>query len=528
MACVAGVRVAVAAMCLLTLSAGESQGQTPGGQPNPLVNIPGGQPDPKSARLARLKKGQRDALARQARQARLARLTKGQRDALAEAQTLFEQGLEAYKANNCHRLVGRRDRLWDILNNRADPFWVRHGLADASTKVTGPITADLRAKVEILGGLKCPTVAAMYEQLAVEVSGAATKVKLPQVQGGTRMTGGGEFPIASSEEWMRGWSTSIMLQFGANPYKPNNRASGERQVPRDDVMWDEALWRAVLGPHRQYVPEPSGRVRVGASYNEFEGSASGTVPIGENSGFVYFVPNPVNGSTGLNAGPTGQSTGIQTKGHTLDVLMDYSVRQNANGLGRGEREHSSAELFSAERRWMEFGVGLYYRSYSVEHRITQQSLTFDDLNSLINLDIKSHFIAPILSWGAGFEPSGPSGLFGGVTGSIAPGLLVTDASAGQISNCGPCGPGSPEYSWSQSHNFGDTSFSAMLRAQAYAGYQFNPDVRLQIGGGLTYMSRVDSIAVPVTPPAQPVGLDHGSSTEWSAHATLRVTIPPPR
>lgn len=500
MACVAGVRVAVAAMCLLTLSAGESQGQTSGGQPNPLVNIPGGQPDPKSARLARL--------------------TKGQRDALAEAQTLFEQGLEAYKANNCHRLVGRRDRLWDILNNRADPFWVRHGLADASTKVTGPITADLRAKVEILGGLKCPTVAAMYEQLAVEVSGAATKVKLPQVQGGTRMTGGGEFPIASSEEWVRGVMTSIMLELGAK--------SGERQVPRDDVMWDEALRREVLGPHRQYVPEPSGRVRVGASYNEFEGSASGTVPIGENSGFVYFVPNPVNGSTGLNAGPTGQSTGIQTKGHTLDVLMDYSVRQNANGLGRGEREHSSAELFSAERRWREFGVGLYYRSYSVEHRITQQSLTFDDLNSLINLDIKSHFIAPILSWGAGFEPSGPSGLFGGVTGSIAPGLLVTDASAGQISNCGPCGPGSPEYSWSQSHNFGDTSFSAMLRAQAYAGYQFNPDVRLQIGGGLTYMSRVDSIAVPVTPPAQPVGLDHGSSTEWSAHATLRVTIPPPR
>ena len=67
----------------------------------------------------------------------------------------------------------------------------------------------------------------------------------------------------------------------------------------------------------------------------------------------------------------------------------------------------------------------------------------------------------------------------------------------------------------------------MTGATGHLGYKFSPYFSMQVEAGLTFMSRADSIAVPITPTAQPVGLDHGSSTEYSVNARLTLTIPPP-
>jgi hypothetical protein len=474
MALIRGVRAAVAAGCLLAL-AGESRAQVLGGTPDP----------------------------------ELVRLRAGQNAAIAELRKLHDEALDAVSANQCARLVVRRNRLWDILNNRNDPFWTRHGLADTSATVISPITAEGRPLAERLFRLQCPSAGALYEQLKAELSGGVTRVRLPGVQDGTSVTPGGEFPIISSERRMSGESASGLFEV------PMGRFGGSFRP------WQ---WTMPEEPGA-YVPF-GGRLRIGASYNRFDGSASGSVPVGEDSAYTYLAPNPASGSTGIGPTGTGQDVRIDTEGHSIDVMADLVNRLYLTGQ-LPERVTPQAPGEAVIQRWFETGFGLRYRHFEVEHRIRQQSLTFADLNSLIGLEVNSNFLAPNFTLGGGFEPAGPSGVFGGLSGFVAPGVLITDASANQASNCGPCGAGSPEFSWSQQHDFSKSSFAVMTGATGHLGYKFSPYFSMQVEAGLTFMSRADSIAVPITPTAQPVGLDHGSSTEYSVNARLTLTIPPP-
>ena len=105
----------------------------------------------------------------------------------------------------------------------------------------------------------------------------------------------------------------------------------------------------------------------------------------------------------------------------------------------------------------------------------------------------------------------PSGPFAGVAGFLAPGALITDASARQASRCGPCGAASPEFNLVLQRDFADTAFALMAGVNGYVGYQFNPNFSVQAEASYQYLSRLMSLAVPTSPLRQPIGLAAGSS-----------------
>jgi hypothetical protein len=309
----------------------------------------------------------------------------------------------------------------------------------------------------------------------IAIGGSWTQI--PQVSGGTRFSGAGtETSIVDSRRSIPGVSGALGLDIPA---------------PRDRAFFNFDYFTMV------------------ASFNGFSDSVRGTVPVGTSSAFTYIVPNPASGSTGLGPTVTGQSVTIATKGQFWDLALGTTTRVPAGPI-----------FASPTGSFWTYGFGVRYRNMNVDHNIVQQSATVADLNVGIDLNIRSHFIGPNLAVGFEAVQPLPSGVFGGASAYLSPGALITDASARQISRCGPCGAASPEFNLVLQRDFADTSFALMTGVNALVGYRFNPNFRVQGEASYQYLSQQKSLAVPTSPLRQPIALTSNHSDTFSVGGRL--------
>ncbi len=311
-------------------------------------------------------------------------------------------------------------------------------------------------------------------------AGSGTWTRIPQVSGGTRFGGVGIGEVAAAE---------------SKRTLPGASGSAGIVVPVDRVFFNFDYFTAL------------------ASVNGFSDSVNSSVPVGTSSAFTYIVPNPASGSTGVGPTATGQSVTIGTSGQFWDVAV-----------GAGGRVPVGQVFAPPTGAFWTYGLGVRYRHMTVEHNIAQQSSTFPDLNLAINLDLRSQFIGP--SFSLGFEATQPlpSGFFGGASAFIAPGALITDASARQASRCGPCGAASPEFNLILQRDFSESGFAFMAGVSGFVGYQFNPRVRIQAEASYQYLSDMKSFAVPTSPVRQPIALTSGFTDTISVGGRLVFDI----
>ncbi|MDP3692543.1 hypothetical protein [Bradyrhizobium sp.] len=317
------------------------------------------------------------------------------------------------------------------------------------------------------------------------VAFGSSSTQIPQVSGGTRFTPtGGETSIVDSRRRIPGVSAALGLDI---------------PTPRDRVFWTGDYFT------------------IAAGFNGFNDSVRGDVPVGTPSAFTYIFPNPTSNSTGLGPTATGQSVTLATKGQIWDLALGTTTRVPAGPI-----------FASPTGSFWTYGFGVRYRHMNIEHNITQQSLTFPDLNVAIDLDLQSHFIGP--NFTVGFEAMQPlpSGVFGGASAFVSPGALITDASARQQSRCGPCGVASPEFDLVLQRNFSDTTFAVMTGVNGFIGYRFNPNFRIQGEASYQYLSHLKSLAVPTSPVRQPIGLTSNSSDVFSVGGRVVFDFLPPQ
>lgn len=324
-----------------------------------------------------------------------------------------------------------------------------------------------------------PTSPPNASSIQVSIGGSLTHI--PVVSGGTRVLG-------------PGFETSIV---DGSHRIPGVSAGVDVVVPVDRIFFAFDHFRASLG------------------FNGFDDSVSGTAPIGTSSAFTYIFPNPVSGSTGIGPTVTGQTVTLDTRG----TIWDFA-------FGPAARIPTGRNVSEGSRSFWTYGIGVRYRNSNVTHHIRQESLTFVDLNSTIDLDIRSHFIAPDFALGFEVAPSAPSGAFAGISAFVAPGVLITDASASQISRCGPCGAASPEFALVLDRNFDNSTFAIMTGVKGFVGYQINPAIRLLVDASYQYLSHVSTLAVPTSPLRQPITLVNSYSDMFSARGSLVVAFKP--
>jgi hypothetical protein len=339
--------------------------------------------------------------------------------------------------------------------------------------------------------------------LQVAAGGTTSAMRVPQLMAGTFFNGITEVAILNSARSLNGGGGFISLQY---------------EFAREYLALTRFIQSRIAFAHAI-------RFFMHASYNTASGSANGSVAAGtDNVAQTYIVPNPASGSTGILAGATGQAVTVDTSIHTYNWAAGIQVDTSPVPLANGVAGPPAAVLIPS------FDIGLRYQRLAREDRVSQQSLTFADLSSVTNLDATSDFLAPSFGVGLRAIPTGPEGPFGSVRGMVAPGVLWTDASASQFSQCGPCGAGSPERDVSLRRDFDDSKFSVIAGVSAEIGYQFNPNLKLSVLGSYEYMSHVPVLDIPITPTEQPVRLDYGPGHAWQAGARLTLQfapLPPP-
>lgn len=329
-------------------------------------------------------------------------------------------------------------------------------------------------------------------QIQVSVGGTATSIQAPQIGGGTQSAGGSESSILRTSRWLHGSGADFNFQW--------------------ELAREYLEVASFLEPYLAYARAV--RFFMRASYQSTNGSESGSVPVGGNSvAQTYLFPNPDGGSTGVSAGATGQSVTASTDTRVYDVSPGLQFDLGAN---------SSLGGMWTVTPMVDFGVR--YQHAVRKDQINQQSLTYTDLNSSIGLDVQSNFVAPNIGAGLRLMPTGPSGVFANLHGSVAPGVLWTNASATQSSRCGPCGISSPQYNLSLERDFNGTTFSVVAGIDAEIGYQLSPQAKISILGSYEYTSRMPFMDVPVSPSNQPVELDYGSGQAWRVGAQLKVML----
>lgn len=316
----------------------------------------------------------------------------------------------------------------------------------------------------------------LFPQIAM--GGSATSMNVPTINAGTVFTGGAERPIITSAGRLTGGGGFLSFSTpGAGPIQ-NFVFTG---------TFDQA----------------------NASNNGFV--APGTSGVAQ----TYIIPNPVSGSTGINAGATGQTVSTETQ------WREFS------GTIAARSEMTDYEIWRNYQIGVFVGAGLHYRNARRTDSVTQQSINFAGLNSVIDLTTTSNFIAPHFSAGIVKTAGGPSGPIAGLSGFVAPGARMTSANAAQNSNCTPCGGGSPERSVTLQRDFSETKFAVVSGVSGYLGYQVSPSLRGVIEASYENQTATPVFGVPTTPVQQPIALNSGSIDIFRVGGKISFIFPPP-
>jgi hypothetical protein len=255
------------------------------------------------------------------------------------------------------------------------------------------------------------------------------------------------------------------------------------------------------------VPSPFSQAAFYAQIRgySFWGSESATVPVGGNNvAYNYLFANPATGMTQFLAGATGQRISIKTEGEAIQL--------NTGLKFEGPRLSTSPSITTM------ISLGVDYEYFDQGYKITQKSLTFADVSSFTKLRVDEHRIAPRL----GFGVRADDGVFyAAASAHVAPGLLITDASARQRNR----NPQDGTFRLEQS--FSDTKFSVQTAFNLKLGARITQSLGIETSLNYEYASRAAFVRPPVTPPEQ-LSLGYGSRSKLfgGVFLTYRWNGPP--
>jgi hypothetical protein len=256
------------------------------------------------------------------------------------------------------------------------------------------------------------------------------------------------------------------------------------------------------------VPSPFSQMAFYAKLEgySFWGSESATVPFGGNNvAYTYLFPNPATGTTGVLAGPSGQDISIKANGE--------AIRFRAGA----EWQVSLADLRTA---YAIISGGLAFDYTDSGYEITQQSLFFPDISSRTKLRVDDYFFAPYIGAGVRLDDGN---IFASVSGFVAPGLLLTDASAKQRNLCGPC-PNPGDRNFKLRSSLSNTRFAVQTGVDLRLGARLTPSVAIEGGIQYVHTSHSGFLRPPTTPTEQPVRLDYGSTNRFGGRIGVRFTF----
>jgi hypothetical protein len=193
---------------------------------------------------------------------------------------------------------------------------------------------------------------------------------------------------------------------------------------------------------------------------------------------------------------TGQAVDIRT--HTHQFGADLVI---GTSLLRGQSNGWRYSVFA--------GGGFTYRFDWTGHRIDERNLSFDNIWSRTEYTNDDHFFGARLAAGAKLD----NGRWhGSLTAHLAPGVVVSNASARQQNVCAACSAPA-ERSFMVEHERTKTGFGVRTGLTATLGYNITRSIRVGAYVQFDYSSRQSNWRTPVTPQTSPphLGVDDAAS-----------------
>jgi hypothetical protein len=315
---------------------------------------------------------------------------------------------------------------------------------------------------------------------AINIQPGGTLTWTPQVPGGTIFTRPFDptsaVPLAQSGSQLSGGGVRI-----------------DAKIPLGDPLGSGRDWTFMPRVLYAYADaHTSGMVAPGP-----------TTTGGISTGRAYLSPAP-DGTTGLNYFSTGQAVDIRSHAHQfgLDLLLATRVLQ---GRMHGWAYHVFA------------GGGVSYRFDWTGHTIGERNLTFDGVWSRTELKTDDHFFGARFAGGAKVE----NGRWhASLAAYVAPGVVVSNASARQWNACSLCLP--PNDSFMVAHERTKTGFGVRTGVGAMVGYNLTSSIRIGAFAQFDYSSRQSVWRNPVKPQPGPPHL--GVDDAMSAAFGIRIGI----
>jgi hypothetical protein len=267
------------------------------------------------------------------------------------------------------------------------------------------------------------------------------------------------------------------------------------------------------------------RAFLGFAGSWVEGSSGGETA--EDAANTYIFANPDNESTGV-AFPGGQVAAINSEGRIIDVTAGIggtianlgapSVRTEGIAELAGDVPPGGVALVAS--------AGFRYRNLNVSHSSFTEALLFidDPIRAETNLETDANFFGGQIGAGLTFRAPYPnSGLFGGISGTIAFGETSTDARAGAHYICVPCGAASPEFDFLLRKNFDESNFSAIYGGEAFLGVSTGR-IQFQVFANIEHMTDVPAFDVPFSPAQQPIRLVEDDVTNATFGARFKIEL----
>jgi hypothetical protein len=319
---------------------------------------------------------------------------------------------------------------------------------------------------------------------ALDIRPGGTVTWTPQVPGGTIFTRFGDptsaMPLA--------WSGSTLSGGGVRI---------DAKIPLGDPFGTRRDWIFTPRVHYGYAEaHASGAVAP-------RGPAGSTTTVGPFTGRSYLSPAP-DGTTGLFYGATGQAVDIDSHTHQFGLDLLFATR-----LLQGQMHGWQYSVFA--------GGGLSYRFDWISHAIDERNLSFDGVWSRTELKTDDHFFSARFAGGVKVE----NGRWhGSLAAYVAPGVMVSSASARQWNACSICSP--PNDSFMVTHERTKSGFGVRTGVEATVSYRLTRSIRIGAFAQFDYSSRQSVWRNPVKPQLGPPHL--GVDDAMTAAFGVRIGI----